>query len=127
MIARWTDRFGSAASATCAVHCVLLAMAPSLLPVLGLSALPHEIFEWVFFSLAIGLALLAAVLGYRSHRTWWLLAGFGIGSLVLLAGRLGEAMALYEGGALVAILGGSVLVVSHILSLRRSHQEEYCP
>lgn len=115
----WMDRVGGVASATCAVHCLALGFAPALLSVLGLGALAHEAFEWVFFGTAVVLAVLAATLGYRVHRTRWVLAGFGAGLLVLLAGRLGEALALYEGGAGLAILGGTLLVGSHLASLRR--------
>ncbi len=119
----WTDRLGSVASTACAAHCFVLAVVPSLISALGLTVLAHEAFEWGFFALAISFALVAAVVGYQSHRTRWLMAGFGVGILVLTAGRLGEALALYEGGAALAVIGGSILVVSHLLSLRQARKQ----
>lgn len=122
----WMDRLGSLASATCAAHCFVLAALPSLISVLGLEVLAHEGFEWGFFALAIGFALVAALLGYRIHRTRWLLTGFGAGMLVLIAGRFGEAFALYEGGAVLAVVGGALLATSHILSLRQIRRQACC-
>ncbi|CAN0459862.1 unnamed protein product, partial [Ectocarpus fasciculatus] len=113
----WMDRLGSVASAACAAHCLMLAVLPSLIATLGLSVLSHEAFEWGFFALAVGFAIVSGVLAYRLHRTRWVLAGFGAGVLILLAGRLGEALALYEGGAIVAVLGGALLATSHLVSL----------
>lgn len=116
----WVDRLGGVASAACAVHCLALSAVPALIPMLGLGVLSHEAFEWAFSSVALGLALVAAVLGYRVHRTPWVLAGFGVGMLVLLMGRVGEALELYGGGGLLAVFGGALLVVSHVASARRT-------
>ena len=120
MTSLWMDRLGGLASATCALHCLLMAFAPALVPLLGLSMLRGEAFEWGFFAFAIGFAVLAGGLGYRVHRTWWVLAGFGAGIAVLVAGRLGEALALFEGGAVLSILGGVVLVGTHAASTLRT-------
>ncbi|MEL6345582.1 MAG: MerC family mercury resistance protein [Myxococcota bacterium] len=128
MTSEWMDRLGSVASATCAAHCLLLALAPALITVLGVEFLRHEAFEWGFFTLAVSFAVVAAALGYRIHRSGWVLAGFGGGLLLLLAGRLGEALALHEGSVALAVLGGVTLVTSHIVSIRQSRaaQVEYC-
>jgi len=90
-----------------------MAAAPALIPLLGLAFLADEAFEWTFFALAVGFALAAGYAGYRVHRTRWVLAGFGMGILVLLAGRLGEFLQVYEGGAVLAVVGGAILVASH--------------
>jgi len=129
MITGWIDRFGSVASAVCAIHCLLLSLAPWLISALGLGVLANESFEWAFFVFAVGFALAAAWWGYRLHRTWWVLTGFSGGLLLLIAGRMGEALSLYEGGGIVSVLGGGVLVISHILSMRQARviQEAYCP
>lgn len=125
----WMDRLGGVASAACAAHCLLLSLAPSLVSMLGIELLANELFEWGFFALAVGFALAAALIGYRVHRTGWILAGFGVGLLVLLAGRLGEALALYEGGGVIAVIGGALLASCHVASLRRSRPctSECCP
>ena len=73
-----------------------------------------------FFAAAVTLAAIAAALGYRVHRNAWVLAGFGLGGLVLVAGRLGEALGLYEGAAGLAVAGGLMLVASHVFSAKRT-------
>ncbi|MEM1414225.1 MAG: MerC family mercury resistance protein [Myxococcota bacterium] len=110
------DQLGGVASATCALHCVVMSFAPALLPLLGLGVLAGEAFEWGFFALAVVVALAAAALGSREPKV---LAGFAAGIGVLLAGRLGEAFGLVEGPAL-PILGGTILVATHVLSARRT-------
>ena len=46
---------------------------------------------------------------------------------IIWADRLGEALSLYEGGAVLAVIGGSLLVLSHILSLRETRKRACCP
>ena len=114
----WMDRFGSAASTACALHCFTMSFAPALLGVLGISFLANEVFEWAFFSAAIAFALLAAALGYRVHRAKGVLIGFAVGVGLLVMGRMAEAFELFEGGGKLAILGGLALAGSHLASLR---------
>jgi hypothetical protein len=122
----WVDRLGSAASAACAVHCLVLSAAPALLSLLGLNILTGQAIEWGFFAMAIGFAAVAGGLGYRTHRSAWVLVGFGAGTLVLTAGRFGEAVGFHQGGVYLAIGGGILLVASHLASLwqtRICHQD----
>ena len=72
---------------------------------------------------AVSFALAAAVISYQSSRTRWLLAGFGAGIIVIVAGRLGEALALYEGGAALSVLGGVLLAASHVASIRQARRQ----
>jgi len=115
----WLDRAGSVASLTCATHCLLLSLAPAILPLVGLGMLADESYEWVFFSSAIAFALTAALTGYRVHRTLWVVGSFGAGMTLLAAGRLSEVFELHEGGAALAISGGVVLAGSHLASVSR--------
>ena len=126
MIPVWLDRFGSVASATCAVHCAVMSVAPAVVSLLGLGVLAHEAFEWGFFVTAVSFAFAAALLGYRTHRSGWVLLGFAAGVVVLSLGRLGEALELHEGGVILAGVGGGLLVASHLASARqiRAVQQE---
>lgn len=116
----WIDRAGGLASLVCGVHCALVAFAPVIVATLGLELLRHELFEWSFVAVAVLFAAVAAVVGVRAHHSWWIAAGFGVGALLLLSARLGEAFALFEGGVVLAILGGIVLVGSHSWNTRRA-------
>lgn len=113
------DRLGSIASASCAVHCLTMSLAPALVAVLGIEFLANEMVEWVLFASAVVFALAAAGLGYREHRDARVLAGFGVGLSVLTAARLGEALHLFGGTLVLAVLGGGILVATHFISVRR--------
>jgi len=119
MTTPWLDRLGGVASMACAVHCGLLAFAPAVVTLVGLDMLAGEAFEWAFFASALCFAAVAATVGYRAHRTSWVPLGFTLGALMLIIARLAEAWALFEGGALLAVCGGAILVAFHIANTLR--------
>jgi len=128
MNTEWLDRLGGTASAACALHCLSLALAPAIITLFGLNHAAHGTLEWLFFASAATLAIIAAVVGYRTHHTLWVVGGFAAGLLVLSAGRMGEALSLFEGGVYFAVTGGSILVLSHVASIRetRRHRRACC-
>ena len=114
------DRLGSVASASCALHCLTTALAPALITLLGVEFLANEAVEWGLFLAASVFAVTAAFLGFRVHRSPSVLLGFGVGLAALITARLGEALHLFEGTLVFAVLGGLILVASHVLSSRRA-------
>jgi hypothetical protein len=114
----WIDQLGGIASAACTAHCLTLALAPALLPLVGLGFLVDEAFEWGFVALAAGAATVAAWLGHAVHRTGWITAGFALGIGAVIGSRLAEVLEL-PGGVGLAALGGGALVASHVANLRR--------
>lgn len=129
MSSLFVDRLGSVASASCALHCLTVSLAPALVGFLGVEFLANEAVEWGLFASAVVFAVLAAGLGYRVHRSGKVLASFAIGLGALSAARFGEALDLFEGTLVLAVLGGGVLVASHLTSVRklRACQEDCCP
>ena len=115
------DRLGSVASASCAIHCLTMALAPALVAILGIEILASEAVEWGLFGAAVVFALSAAFFGYRLHRDTRVLGGFGLGLALLSAARLGEALDLFAGTLVLALLGGGLLVATHVLSSRWIH------
>lgn len=116
------DRLGGIASSTCALHCITLSIAPAVVALIDLEFLRSEALEWGFFASAMLLGLLASALSFRAHQNTRILAGFGIGLGLLLAGRLGEAFHLFPGAGVVAIVGGLTLAGAHLQSLRHTRQ-----
>lgn len=112
----WLDRLGGIASATCAVHCLVLSLAPVGVSILGAGGLAHPAVEWAFFASAVLLATAAGVVGFRTHRTWWVPAAFALGLVLLVLGRLSEGFAAPGVGMAGSILGGGMLVTSHVVS-----------
>jgi len=112
----WFDRLGSVASGMCALHCAVMSGLPAAALVVGGEL--NETLEWSFFAMAAALAAFAAAAGYRTHGSLPVLIGFGAGLGLLCAGRAAEALSWFEGGGLLAVAGGGVLVASHLQSLR---------
>jgi len=112
------DKFGGLASAACILHCLLVSLAPSFLSTLEMGHSFQEVFEWSFFGFAVLFASISAVLGFKAYKKNWLLGVFGLGIIILVSGRLSEALSLFEGGDFLSILGGLTLFVAHLLSLR---------
>jgi hypothetical protein len=114
------DRFGTLASAACAVHCALGAAIPEGLAAFGLGAfLGHE-WEWGFTVLALACAGAALVLGWRKHRSVPVASLLALGMASLLLARLledewGEAL-----GLSLSLLAGLLLVTGHVSNIRAS-------
>ena len=62
--------------------------------------------------------MVAAALGYRTHRSVWVLGSFAAGILVLSAGRLTEVFQVMEGGVYMAVVGGGLILGSHLANLK---------
>jgi hypothetical protein len=115
------DRFGVFASVVCAIHCLLLAVAPTVFAVIGLEILADHETEWFFIALAIGAALLATFIGFRKHGSRKVVTFFMIGIALLIVSRLTEMMHLHGVGVVISIAGGACLVTAHFLNIRKSN------
>ena len=134
------DRMGTVASSLCAVHCAICAFLPAIFSGLGGFLIGHTA-EWVFTLVAVALALVALVLGFRKHRSSKVAGLLGLGILGLLTARViemnteqgcahhdhGETVSLLGPG--VGILAGVILLFGHVMNIRRSREckEECCP
>lgn len=112
------DIYGRFASSLCVLHCLTMSFAPFIIESISILNANNELLEWGFFSLALAFALLSAVFGMRKHNNPLVLGSFAMGIAVLILGRLGEAMSLFEGGEALSIGGGAFLFVAHMYSAR---------
>lgn len=112
----WLDRFGGVVSVICAVHCVAVALVPAVVSGLGLGFVVSSTFEWGFVVLAALIASVAGLLSLRHHRV--LSVGFLAGIVLLFASRFAEEAGVEAFGLALALLGGGVLVATHLSSLR---------
>jgi len=118
-IASWLDRLGGAASAACAIHCLSLALAPALLPMLGLGFLAGESTEWFFLAASVPLGVVSGMVGFRRHRSRSVALSFAVGLLLVVLGRWMEAHGQsYPLGPALLVLGGALLVAAHLGNLR---------
>ena len=112
------DSYGGIASTLCVVHCLTISFAPAIIDNVSFLSANNELFEWGFFGLAVLFGLTSATVGIRKHRNVLVLGSFVAGLSILVLGRLGEAMSLFEGGEALSIAGGIFLFIAHMYSSR---------
>lgn len=113
------DAVGAAASLACAVHCALLPLVITLLPLMGLAFLADDRVEWALLALSALLGIGSLCLGYRRHRSRRALAILSVGLALLVSGRIIESHE--QPGALgvsLVVLGGITVAASHLLNRR---------
>lgn len=82
------DRAGATASFLCAIHCALMPIAVTLLPLVGLGFLAHDAVEWLLIGLSASLGIISLMMGFRSHRSYHALVVLSVGLGLLCLGRL---------------------------------------
>ncbi|RYY44067.1 MAG: MerC domain-containing protein [Chitinophagaceae bacterium] len=79
------DGLGIITSVACAIHCAILPLLVSSLPLFGINIIHNSLFEWSMIGLAFIVGLYSLLHGYRKHHQkslpLWL---FGIGFLFLI-------------------------------------------
>lgn len=130
------DRAGTVASFLCAIHCALLPLVITLLPLLGLNFLASEPAEWLLLGVSAILGVISICFGFRQHRSplVWVLAGAAIASLFTArlwahsghghAHDFSHASAWVEVGLMV--MGGSLMMGAHWLNQRLCHACRRC-
>jgi MerC mercury resistance protein len=121
----WIDRLGFAASAMCALHCLLLPAILLAIPALSGSVWASERLETYFVGSALLFALASVLLGWRKHRAnhpllLWLM------SLVLFAAV--AFAALEHGGIAHAVFvsaAGGALALAHWVNARLLHRHHH--
>lgn len=114
----WLDATGMAAAWLCAIHCLALPFAVSILPLVGLSFLVSETTERVFIGISIFIAGLSLMPAYfRKHRRLRALVLFtgGIG-LIIFSHLLFEDSLVFK--AIFLITGGAVITTAHVVNRR---------
>ncbi|SHL86540.1 MerC mercury resistance protein [Chitinophaga jiangningensis] len=114
------DVLGIGTSVLCAVHCALLPLLISALPLLGLHFTGHGLLEYCLLSVSFLAGCLALGRGFWYRHRWVLpLLLFGIGFVCLVAGHFIPLFHAYEGW--IIALGAGLLVAAHWLNIRHTH------
>jgi hypothetical protein len=105
------------ASTLCVAHCVLTPVLLIALPIAGLSFLENELADRSLAVLAIGVAILALLPGYRVHGSKKLLGLTAFGVACLLFAAFGAEQIWGEAGDTgFTMLGGGTLALGHWLN-----------
>jgi len=118
------DKVGIGASLLCAIHCALLPVLFTTLPLMGVELLENEQVElgFILFSLVVG--CFALYNGYKKHHHKKLPLLLFITGISLLF----FANFFLEGGTetIVKMAGAAVIVCAHIINWRCCRQCELC-
>ncbi len=75
------DGLGIATSLACAIHCIVLPLVLTSLPLFGINIIHNLFFEWGMIILAFAVGIYALLHGYKTHHrillpVWLFAAGF---------------------------------------------------
>lgn len=107
------DKVGAGASFLCAIHCSILPVAVSLLPIIGLSWLADENIERCFLAISAFLGIFSLCWGFSVHRKMHALAVLATGIGLMAVGHIAEDTTW---GVVVAVAGGLSIATSHLIN-----------
>lgn len=110
------DKAGTAASLLCALHCALMPLAITLLPLVGLQFLAEGWVEWVLIGTSAILGVSSLCLGFKEHKSRRALAVLAAGLTLVVLGRIIEEQQLGPWGIPTLVLGGIVIAGAHLLN-----------
>lgn len=124
------DRVGTWASSLCALHCCAMPFLIGVLPILGVSFLATNEFEWTMIAIAGVLGGYGAYAGFRFHQRLAAIALFTIGILTLISNRIVIAATTTEACCVLhaapeeglpfqvfpAVVGGLLVASSHVVN-----------
>lgn len=82
------DAFGIATSVACAIHCAVLPLFLSSLPLFGVNILNNKWFEYAMIALAFGVGSYSLYHGRKKHHHRWLPMVFFTVGMILLLGKV---------------------------------------
>lgn len=116
------DAVGISASLACAIHCALLPLFLTSLPLFGINIIHNEIFEAGMILLAFGIGTYSLYHGLKKHHHRWLpLIIFIFGFLLLV---IKEFVIAYETWLLIPAV--MLIVAAHLLNYRFCRMANHC-
>lgn len=108
------DAFGVTVSIACAIHCALLPLILSSLPLFGVDIIDNIYFEYGMIALAFFVGAYSLYHGFKKHHHKWLpLIIFSVGIFCLLAKQIFHNWHLY-----LLIPAVIFIILSHFLNYK---------
>jgi predicted branched-subunit amino acid permease len=118
---RWLDGFAVLLSGTCMVHCLVLPLLVTVVPIMqGSSLLNEQAFHLIMLLFILPTSLIALTIGCRKHkdRLTMVLGGIGLSVLTFTA-LFGHEVFGLVGERYVTTGGGLILALAHIQNFRQ--------
>lgn len=116
------DALGIAASLACAIHCAVLPLLLSSLPILGINIINNIYFEFGMILLAAAVGIYSLLHGYKKHHHKLTpIVLFSLGMLFLI---LKQALDSYK---LFLLIPAIILIISaHLLNYSNCRKANHC-
>jgi hypothetical protein len=112
------DNVGMTASILCAIHCAVVPLLLTSLPLLGLGFLANPVIEWSMIIFALCIGVYAIGLSYvRTHHKRLPMVLLIIGFLIIITGHL-FITSWHE--AIIVPIGGLLIATAHFFNYRYS-------
>jgi hypothetical protein len=114
------DGVGIATSLACAIHCALLPLLLTSLPLFGINIIHNEAFEWSMIGFAFCIGVYALYHGYiRHHRSFFPVILFAAGFCFLIAKQFSPSH-----NVLLLSLAVIFIISAHFLNYRLCHKSK---
>jgi hypothetical protein len=116
------DALGIAASVACAIHCAVLPLLMSSLPILGINIINNVFFEYGMILLAAAIGIYSLMHGFKKHHHQYTpMIIFSIGIVLLL---LKQAIDSYR---LVLLIPAVMLIIcAHVINYLNCRKANHC-
>ena len=109
------DALGIAASIACAIHCALLPLVLTSLPILVFNIINNLFFEILMIVIAMGMGIYSLLHGYKKHHHTLVPAFlFSLGMLVLILKQVFHAYQLW-----FLVPGVFLIITAHFLNYQK--------
>ncbi len=108
------DALGIGASLACAIHCALLPLFLSSLPLFGVNIIHNTVFEAGMILLALGIGSYSLYHGYKKHHHSFLPLSLFLGGFIFLV--LKQFFILYETWLLIPAV--TLIILAHLLNYK---------
>lgn len=116
------DKSAIGLSFLCVLHCLLLPIAVTLLPVMAALPLEDEGFHQLLLWGILPTSVIALTLGFRLHKNWRVLFWGAVGLfLLILSALFGHQLLGSEGEKLVTLIGTGFIIYSHVKNYKLFH------
>jgi hypothetical protein len=116
------DFMGIATSVACAVHCALLPIVVSTLPIFGINIIHNSFFEWGMITLAFVVGCYSLLHGFvRHHKSYLPLYIFFTGVVFLILKQFFTSREY-----LFLAFAVCLIITSHLFNYRYCYQDKAC-
>lgn len=124
------DKIGLAASVICAIHCAILPLVISVLPLIGMGFMAHGIFDWVMVAIAGIVGYISLIRGHKTHKKHTAICFFVPGIFMVLVSLFifghmqqcgscsGHHHDEFPIHSILMALGGILIAVSHFINIK---------